>query len=397
MQRVVITGMGCVSCLGADVASFARRLFAGECGLSAIERFDASGLRNTLAGEVKVLPPLPAWAPALSDESTDLRFLCAAVAEALADGCLDAPDVAGAGLALSTNFAGTHALERFVADGEPADFRGMQYDAGLTALAAGLGARGPMATLSISCASGTSVIGMAADWLRLGRAEVALVAGYDQLSLYTLAGLSILRTVSPDTCRPFDRNRSGTIFSEGAAALVLETADHAMARGARIRAEVLGHADTNNAYHLTAPDKGGEGIRLAIERALAASGIAPEEVAYVNAHGTATLYHDATEVRALRDVLGERAYEIPVSSIKGAAGHLMGAAGTIEAIACLLAMERGEVPPTVGLVDPDPDCDLNHVAGSAQACHVRVALTNSAGIGGSNASLVLRSSEGGVA
>ncbi len=393
-RRVVITGVGCISCLGPDTDTFAERLFAGDCGLSEISRLDPSGLRNSLAGEIKALPAAPTWAPEVAGADPDLRFLAAAVDEALRDSALEASHLAEAALALSTNFAGAAALERYATAPTARDFDRLGYDAGLDLLRAGLHVAGPAATLSISCASGTSVLGLAADWLRLGRAQVALVAGYDQLSLYTLAGLSILRTVSTDACRPFDRNRSGTLFAEGGAAVVLETAEHAIARGARVRAEVLGHADTNNAYHLTAPDKGGEGIRLAIERALEASGVRPEQIDYVNAHGTATLYHDATEVRALKDVLGPRAYEIPVSSIKGATGHLMGAAGTIEAIACVLAMERGQAPPTVGLVDPDPECDLDHVAGTARPCAVRYALTNSAGIGGSNASLVLRAADG---
>ena len=176
-----------------------------------------------------------------------------------------------------------------------------------------------------------------------------------------LSGLSILRTVSTDTCRPFDRNRSGTIFAEGAAALVIESDERAAERGARVYAEILGGADTNNAYHLTAPDKEGEGIELCVRLALERAEVASEEIDYVNAHGTATLYHDVTEVRALKAALGSRAYEIPVSSIKGACGHMMGAAGTIEVVASVLAMERQEAPPTVNLVTPDPECDLDHV------------------------------------
>ncbi len=391
MRRVVVTGMGCVSCLGGSVQEFERRLFAGECGLSPIERFDASGLRNALAGEVRPLPPVGQVSGACANRGPATRFLAAAVGEAvLSAGRLTPRHLARACGVLSTNFAGLGSLEAAGGGVAGAALGPVLFDDGLRLLADGFGLRGPTAVLSISCASGTSAVGLARDWIRLGRADAAIVAGYDELSLYALAGLSILRTVSTDTCRPFDSERSGTIFSEGAAALVLESAEHAGRRGARILAEILGHADTNNAYHLTAPDKDGEGIRVAIRRAVEEAGVAPEEIDYVNAHGTATLYHDVTEVNALKDVLGERALRIPVTSIKGAVGHLMGAAGTIEIIASILAMRRGEAPPTVNLRSPDPACDLNHCPDRAQSFPISTVLTNSAGIGGSNASLVLR-------
>lgn len=387
----VITGMGCVSCLGGCVSEFERRLFAGECGLAPVERFDTEGLRNALAGEVKPVPPPPLWARQDAAASPDLAFLAAAVEEALQDSGLLADRPPLIGCVLSTNFAGCDAMSRFCDDlNDPTSFGAMLFDAGLNMVCRGVGVRGPSLTLSVSCASGTSAVGLAADWVRTGRADAVVVAGYDALSLFCLAGLSILRTVSTDTCRPFDRNRSGTIFAEGAAALVIEDAARVRASGRNIYGEILGHADTNNAYHLTAPDKDGEGVAIAVSAALRDAGVSPDEVDYVNAHGTATLYHDVTEVRALRAVLGRRAYEVPVSSIKGACGHLMGAAGTIEIIASLLAIRRQEVPPTVNLTEPDPECDLDHVPGAAKPWSLCTVLTNSAGIGGSNASLVLR-------
>jgi len=391
LPRALVTGMGCVTPLGVSVPEFEDRLFAGECGLSEVRRFPTQGLRNPLAGEVKTVPSLPAWTPPVSAATPDLRFLGAAVDEALRAAGLDPATGWGtdAGCVLSTNFAGAAALDA-VGPADVPPLPPLLFDAGLRMLVEGLHLRGPSLTLSMSCASGTSAIGLAAGWIRSGRTDIAIAAGYDALSLYVLAGLSILRTVSTDTCRPFDKARSGTIFSEGAAAVVVESEDRARARGAQPRAEILGHADTNNAYHLTAPDKEGEGIRLAIERALADARVAPGEIDYVNAHGTATLYHDVTEVRAVKDVLGARAYEIPVTSIKGACGHLMGAAGAIEFIASVLAIERNQAPPTLGLTDPDPECDLDHVPVNARPFPINTVLTNSAGIGGSNASLVLR-------
>jgi len=391
LARSLVTGMGCVTPLGMSVPEFETRLFAGECGLSAVQRFPTEGLRNPLAGEIKVIPPSPAWAPTAEADTPDLRFLAAAVDEAVRAAGLDpASDLArDVACVLSTNFGGAAMLDAIGPSDVP-PLSPLLFDTGLRMLVDGLGLRGRALVLSISCASGTSAIGLAAEWVRSGRAEVAIAAGYDALSLYVLAGLSILRTISTDTCRPFDRARSGTIFSEGAAAVIVESHDHAAARGAEARAAVLGHADTNNAYHLTAPDKNGEGIRLAVERALANAGVRPDEIDYINAHGTATLYHDATEVRAIKKVLGGRAREIPVTSIKGACGHMMGAAGAIEFIASVLAIERGEAPPTLGLTDPDPECDLDHVPLTARRAPISTVLTNSAGIGGGNASLVLR-------
>jgi 3-oxoacyl-(acyl-carrier-protein) synthase len=390
-MQAVVTGMGCVSPLGTDVLAFEERLFAGACGLSPIRRFDTEGLRNSLAGEIDPIPDAPAWARVDPAVSPELVFLARAVQEALE--AAGDPDLGGTyGMVLSTNFAGSTAIDGYFggqAEGG-ADLARARFDAGPKLLVEGLGLRGPATTLSISCASGTSAVALAADWVRSGRVPVAIAAGYDALSLHLMSGLSILRTVSTDTCRPFDKDRSGTIFSEGAAALVIESEAHASGRGATAHAQVLGGADTNNAYHLTAPDKEGEGIELCVRRALDRAGVRPEEIDYVNAHGTATVYHDVTEVRAIKQVLGTRAREIPVSSIKGACGHLMGAAGTIEIVASLLAMARQEVPPTVNLEGPDPECDLDHVPGSARPAQVDTVLTNSAGIGGSNASLLLR-------
>jgi 3-oxoacyl-(acyl-carrier-protein) synthase len=394
LARALITGMGCVTPLGGSVAALEPGLFGGECGLAPIRRFPTDGLRSDLGGEIATPPPLPPWAdPDRVSLSRELGFLAAAVQEATADAGL-ASQLRGSrvGCVASTNFAGSGAMERVHASDPPSAeaFGAMLFDAGPRMLADCLGLRGPSVALSISCASGTSAVGLAAQWVRRGLVDVALAVGYDALTLYVLAGLSILRTTSTDTCRPFDRNRSGTVFSEGAAAVIIESDAHAAGRGALAHAEILGYADTNNAYHLTAPDKDGEGIRLAIERAIGAAGIAPSEVDYVNAHGTGTVYHDVTEVRALKSVLGDRAREIPVTSIKGAVGHLMGAAGTVEVIAGILAIRRGEAPPTVGLAEPDPECDLDHVPDGPRPFAIRSVLTNSAGIGASNASLVLR-------
>jgi len=259
------------------------------------------------------------------------------------------------------------------------------------------GAAGPKLTLSNSCSSGASAMGAGFDLIRRGRAEVVIAGGYDGLGLSSLAGLSILRTISPDTCRPFDKNRNGTVFGEGAGMLVLESLDHARARGARVYGTLRGYAINNNAYHLTAPDKDGAGMVAALQSALQCAGVKPEEVDYVNAHATGTQYHDVAETNAVKTVLGQRAYEIPMTSIKGSTGHGMAAAGAMEAIATLLTMRDGIIPPTINYETPDPECDLDCVPNKAKERAVDTSLSISAGIGGNTSAVVLQSCAGGEA
>ncbi len=388
-RRVAVTGMGIVSCIGTNVEEFARRLFAGESGIARIERFDPTGLRNEEAGEVKQELSPPEWAP--GDWPLDFLFTLVATDEALRDASLP-PDLGDVptGCMLSTNFGCGEAFEEFAADPEGAEcFADVPFHAVVEALKELLDLRGPAAAVSISCASGTAAVGLGADLIRLGYAERVLAGGYDMLSLFSQSGLSILRTITAEKIRPFDVRRSGTIFGEGAAILVLESLEEAQRRGATVHAEILGHGLNNNAYHLTAPDKEGEGIAVCIEEAIRDAGIDPRDIDYVNAHGTATEYHDVTEVKAIKALLGEHAYEIPVSSIKAATGHTMGAAGSMEIIATILAMHKNLAPPTLNLDEPDPECDLDHVPWRSKEHEIHVALSNSAGIGGGNASIVL--------
>ena len=216
-----------------------------------------------------------------------------------------------------------------------------------------------------------------------------LAGGHDTLSYSSLAGLSILRTITADRIRPFDKRRNGTIFGEGAAMLVLEELEHARARGAPILAELLGYGVNNNAYHLTAPDKGGEGLRHVLEAALADARVTADQLDYINAHGTGTSYHDVAETIAIKTALGDHAYRIPVSSIKAATGHIMGGAGALEAIVTILAMRHGVIPPTLNYGEADPDCDLDYVPNEARAHDVNLAASVSSGIGGNNAAVVL--------
>jgi len=249
--------------------------------------------------------------------------------------------------------------------------------------------RGPATTLSLSCSSSAAATGLALDLIRAGRADVILAGGHDTISYSSLAGLSILRTITADEIRPFDKRRNGTIFGEGAAMVVLEELEHARARGAPISAELLGYGLNNNAYHLTAPDKGGEGLRHVLEAALRDAHVAADQLDYINAHGTGTPYHDVAETVAIKTALGDHAYRIPVSSIKAATGHIMAGAGALEAIATILAMRDGVVPPTLNYDEADPNCDLDYVPNEARAHRVKIAASVSSGIGGNNAAVVL--------
>jgi 3-oxoacyl-(acyl-carrier-protein) synthase len=400
-DRVVITGLGAVSCLGPEVASFWQGLIENRSGIGPITKFDTTGYRNENGGEVTDFDfdPTAFGLPAEAEVDEATQFALAACAEALADSGLELTDALTkrAGLVLSTNFGGATAWEWFI-ENQPWDeaevatalFGEFAFHSAADYAAEALGLGGPTVTLSNSCSSGTSALGYAADLIRHGRAEVMLAGGYDTLSPSSLSGLSVLRTLTAEDIRPFDRNRSGTLFGEGAGVLVLERRAHAEARGARIYAEVLGYGVNNNAYHLTAPDKGGEGMVHALRLAFAEARIAPEEIDYVNAHGTGTPYHDVAETLAIKAVLGDHAYRIPVSSIKAATAHPMAAAGSLEAIASVLAMRDGVVPPTLNYETPDPDCDLDYVPHAAREAPVRCVLSISSGIGGNNAAVIVR-------
>ena len=395
MRRAVVTGLGAVTCLGNDVPTFWRNLIDGACGIRPIEKFDTAGYRNSIAGTV-IGFDLSSRCPGADDSMDEAnQFALAASREALDDAGIAAYDPLRSGLIMSTNFGGATSWESFVAppeDAAPPDvlFREAAFQTTLTHLAETFGFAGPSAVLSISCASSTAAIGEAFDLIRYGRADLMLAGGHDSISPSSLAGLCILRTVSPTMIRPFDNGRDGTLFGEGAAVLAIEELEHAQARGATIYAEVLGYWQNNNAYHMTAPDKGGEGMVRVLTRALEDAQADPSDVDYINAHGTGTPPHDATEVGAIKTVLGDHAYDIPVSSIKGAVSHIMGGAGAIEAIATLLAMRDGVVPPTINYQEPDPECDLDHVPNEAKRHDVACAASISAGIGGSNAAVVFR-------
>lgn len=395
-RRAVITGMGVISALGRDLDAFWGGLIANRCALAPIDRFDPEGLRNPLGGQVREFEFTPGTFGLDAPPDLATQFLLTAAREAIVRAALlpsDEPDSA-LGAVLATNFGGANAWEEYVAGLLAGEVRAQvfaeaRFDRAAEHVCTAFGIGGPCLLLSVACASGAAAVGASLDLVRTGAADVVLAAGYDALAPTPLSGLSVLRTITDEMIRPFSADRSGTIFGEGAAAVIVEELEHARARGARPIVEVLGWAENNNAYHVTAPDQGGAGMTRVVRAALADAGMDPRSIDYVNAHGTGTQPHDPAEVQAVKTVLGARAHEIPMSSVKGSVGHMMGAAGAAEIVATALTITEGIIPPTLHYREPDPACDLDHVPNQARPGEVRRALSISAGIGGNNSCVVL--------
>lgn len=392
-SRIFLTGLGVVSPLGLDSDTFWQRLIAGESGIAPLTKLPTAGLRNASGGEVRGFDWSRYGAEGDCDEAS--QFAYAAAFDAAHNAGLTDAERGRAGLVFATNFGGAASWEACCdiardGDTDAETFAQFLPDDAMNYAAKRWSSEAPRATLSNACSSGTHAIGMAADWIKLGRCEIAIAGGFDGLGISTLAGLSILRTISPDAIRPFDARRNGTIFGEGAAGIVLESEASMKARGVAPIAEFMGWSVTNNAHHLTAPDKGGAGLALAMRGALENAGLDAEQIGTINAHGTGTQYNDLAETEAIKTVFGAHADKLAISSIKAATSHLMGAAGAIEAIACALALRDGVLPPTLNLEQPDPACDLDYVPMRARKANVEFALSNSSGIGGNNASLILK-------
>lgn len=385
--------MGAVTPFGGNVSSLWSGLIEGRDAIRPLDRFDLGEILCRKGGQVDPLPPTPVpgnSASPLADPAA--RFAIAALAEACRDAGLDAEALRGetpaVGLAGASNFG---AVANFAADIDhrPPSSRPFRQGDIAGALAARLGLRGPRSAISLSCGAGAAALAWAAGLIRHGRAQRMLVVGFDALSPFSWFGLCALRTMTRDRVRPFDRNRSGTLFSEGAAALVLEANTSAQARGAVPLAELEGWATNCNAHHLTAPAPRGEGTARVLRDALASARRSPGEVDHYNAHGTGTRPNDLTESQALADVFGEHLASLPVTSIKASLGHMMGAAGVVEAIASVFTLREGLLPPTTNFETPDPECPVDLVANRPREARVHRILSNSAGIGGNNAALVI--------
>jgi 3-oxoacyl-(acyl-carrier-protein) synthase len=367
--------------IGLDLDSFWSGLLAGADGLSAIERFPTADLRVGRGGEIKKLPPA-----ALPVRSRAAALLVAAAADLASRAPLDAAPERVAVIA-GTALGGVEELDHALAGGRSAR-RALDglYDSPAHGLAAWLGTRGPVLTVSSACASGATALGLGADLLREGAADLVVAGGYDILCRFVMRGFDVLRSLTRERVRPFDRRRSGLLLGEAAGLVLL--AREADVRGPRL-GRLLGHGSASDASHIAAPDAHGRGLEAAIRAALDAGDVAVADLDFVSAHGTGTPLNDRIETAALKRVLGARAAAVPVNSIKGALGHTMGAAATLEAIMCLLAARDGWIPPTVGYEEPDPACDLDYVPGASRAVRPRRMLSTSLGFGGCNAALVL--------
>ena len=391
--RIFATGTGLVCPLGNRSDIVWNALIEARSGIAPLQKVSTDGLRNPRGGEVRDFDLTAFVDEGDCDEASAFAFAAALEATQMA-GFVD-EDLVRAGLVFATNFGGAASWEaccEMARDGihDAETFAQFLPDHAATYTASRWNNDAPRITLSNACSSGAHAVGIALDWLRLGKCDFVVAGGFDGLGISTLAGLSILRTISPDEIRPFDRRRNGTLFGEGAAMIVLETESSMRKRGADPIGEVLGYAVTNNAHHLTAPDKGGAGLANAMKRALMNAQIALESVDYLNAHGTGTQYNDLAETEAIKTVFGSHAHKLAISSLKAATSHTMGAAGALEIVATLYALRDGILPPTLNLEEPDPECDLDYVPLQARESNAQIAVSNSSGIGGNNASVVLQ-------
>ncbi len=403
-RRVVVTGRGVVSAAGLEPDDFWQSLMSGTCHLRPLRGFALAGMEEFLVGSEVSLPAqdaLPAEIDPDPRRSRCAHLALAAARRAVRDAGLPADPAlrrrtaAVLGSTMAEERQLSDLTDRLVA-GDPGavdgTFLARADNHRLPALVArehGLG--GPVLVSATACSSGNAALSMAYDLVADGVADAAVAGGADTFTRAVYTGFSRLNALSKGVCRPFDRRRDGVTFGEGAGALLLEELEQARARGATILAEVAGYGVSNDAYHITAPEPSGDGFARAMRQALATTGTAPEQVDYVSAHGTGTPYNDLCETKAMKAVFGAAASGIPISSIKSMLGHTNGAASAIEAVACVLALEHQAVPPTANLTEPDPECDLDYVPGRGRPHRVQTCLNLSAGFGGFNVCLVLRS------
>jgi len=370
-----------VTPLGPDLDSFWSGLLGGGHALTAIERFATDDLRVGRGGEIKKIP-----AVASGIRSRAAALLVAAAADLRSRARLGAVPERIA-VVVGTALGGVEELEHALGhDRTPRRAFDALYDAPAHALAQWLGVRGPALTVSAACASGATALGIGADLLREDAADLVVAGGYDVLCRFVLRGFDVLRSLTREQVRPFDRRRSGLLLGEAAGLVLL--ARERDARGPRL-GRLLGHGTASDASHVAAPDPEGRGLEAAIRAALGAADVGGADIDFVSAHGTGTLLNDRIETAVLHRALGARAGAIPVNSIKGALGHTMGAAAALEAIMCWLAAREGLIPPTAGFEERDPACDLDYVPGSCRTAHPRLMLSTSLGFGGCNAALVL--------
>ncbi len=412
MRRVVVTGVGVISPLGVGVEKNWKALIEGKSGIGRVTAFDPTGFPSQIAGEVKDFDPT------LWIEKKDLRkmdrfiqFAIAATDEAFKMAGLEVSEELGErmGVIIGSGMGGLPYIEenhRRLTEGGWKRISPYFIPSAIINLASGYvairyKAYGPNSAVVTACATGTHAIGDAFKIIQRGDADVMIAGGSEStITPLALGGFGVMRALStrndePEKAsRPFDKKRDGFVIAEGAGILILEELEHAKKRGAKILAEIVGYGMSSDAYHITAPDQTGHGAAKAMKAALDDAGVAPEQVDYINAHGTSTPLNDKIETLAIKKVFGEHAYSLAVSSTKSMTGHLLGAAGAVEAIYTILTLYNGIIPPTINYEEPDPDCDLDYVPNKARKADVKFALSNSFGFGGTNASLLFKRYEG---
>ncbi len=407
-RRVVITGMGAITPLGHDVETTWRSLLAGRSGVGPITHFDPSPFNTKIAAEVHDFEATRYMSPKEARRTDRFtQFAWAATAQALERSGLKIDQDNGdeIGVVFGSAIGGCNIIEEiFQAMGEKGPQRVSPFSAPMmipsmaaSHIAIATGARGPNFCIASACATGASAIGEAWEMIRRGDTK-AVIAGASEAALVPFAlasfdrtgGLSRRNHEPERASRPFDAQRDGFVFGEGAGALVLEELEYALSRGAPVLAEVIGYGASADATHISAPSEGGSGAALAMARAIQKAGLRPEEVDYINAHGTSTVLNDEAETEAIKKVFGGYAYWLPISSTKSMTGHLLGAAGAVEAIVCVMTIRKGIIHPTINYEYPDPECDLDYVPNQARPNPVKVALSNSFGLGGHNACLLFR-------
>ena len=410
-RRVVVTGIGCVSPLGIGVDETWKGIVEGRSGITRITKFDASNLPSQIAGEVKNFKPQDVMPEKLvSRVDTFIQYAIASARMALEDAKLVEVELGErAGVIVGVGMGGVGQVEHYT---RILDERGYKrvtpffipmiipnMAAGQVAIL--FGAKGPNLAVCTACAAGNHAIGEAYRMIKNGLIDIAICGGTESLiTPLTVAGFSVMKALStrndePEKAsRPFDAKRDGFVIAEGSGILVLEELTQAQKRGAKAYAELIGYGATCDAYHMTAPSPDGEGAETCMKLALEDANIAPNEVDYINAHGTSTPLNDVVETKAIKKVFGEHAYKLMVSSTKSMTGHLLGGAGGLEAVITVKALETGIVPPTINLEEPDPECDLDYVPNQARRANIKVAMSNAFGFGGTNACLVFKKWEG---
>ena len=405
MTRVAITGIGCVTPLGLDAPSTWKAALAGESGIDWIQAFDTEGLPVRVAAEVKGFDPTQVVS-AKDARKLERNVLLGVGAgrEALTDAGLNGYDPARVGVIFGSAIGGVPGIleqadtlrERGPDRVSPNFLPNVLVDSVSGQLAISLGLKGPNYAVVSACATGSHAIGEAAEMIRRGGADAVLAGGTESCMVpLILAGFTAMRGLAvedehpPHASRPFDATRAGFVMGEGAGAVILEPLESAERRGARIYAEVLGYGASNDAHHMAQPEPEATGVAAMMTAALERAGVEPERVGYINAHGTSTPQGDAAETRAIKQVFGDHAYRLAVSSTKSMMGHTFGAAGAIEAILSALAIHDGVLPPTINYREPDPECDLDYVPNEARPAQIDVALSNAMGLGGHNGCVLL--------